>query len=184
MKFEECMQKKITNNFIRSGIFDFFQFYWILFVFLAKKIFKIAIKREKNKIPLLISFLHTFTKFHVSGFILDQVITQNVILNKSHFCKKWHFLSKFGQFWTNFSKNLISKILFVILSMVSINFCAFNINITNFIGKNGEKITKNYPCIFYIKVKTPQIELVISQEQSWILTFRKKRWNHSNEFFE
>ena len=43
------------------------------------------------------------------------------------------------------------------------NFSAFNININNFIGKNSEKITKNYPPISYIKVK---IELVISSEQS------------------
>ena len=35
------------------------------------------------------------------------------------------------------------------------NFGAFNINIEDFIGKNSEKITKNYPSIFYIKVKTP-----------------------------
>ena len=35
------------------------------------------------------------------------------------------------------------------------NFDAFNINIEDFIGKTSEKITKNYPSIFYIKVKTP-----------------------------
>ena len=64
------------------------------------------------------------------------------------------------------------------------NFGAFNINIDDFIGKNSKKITKNYPSIFYIKVKTPKIELVISLEPSWILTFGKKRWNHSNKFFE
>ena len=46
------------------------------------------------------------------------------------------------------------------------NFGAFYINIDNFIGKNSEKITKNYPSISYIKVKTPKIELVISLEPS------------------
>ena len=64
------------------------------------------------------------------------------------------------------------------------NFGVFNINIEDFIGKNSEKITKNDPPFSYIKVKTPKIELVISSERSWILTFRKKRWNHSNEFFK
>ena len=32
-------------------------------------------------------------------------------------------------------------------------FGGFNINIEDFIGKNNEKITKNYPYVFYIKVK-------------------------------
>ena len=64
------------------------------------------------------------------------------------------------------------------------NFGVFNINIEDFMDKNSEKITKNYPSFSYIKVKTPKIELVISTERSWILTFRKKRWNHSNEFFK
>jgi len=38
------------------------------------------------------------------------------------------------------------------------NFGAFNINIDDFIGKNSERINKNYPSISYIKVKTPKIE--------------------------
>ena len=37
------------------------------------------------------------------------------------------------------------------------NFGAFNINIENFIGRNSEKITNNYPSIPYNKVKTPKI---------------------------
>ena len=44
------------------------------------------------------------------------------------------------------------------------NFGAFYINIDDFIGKNSEKIIKNYPSISYIKAKTPKIELIISSE--------------------
>ena len=51
------------------------------------------------------------------------------------------------------------------------NFGAFNINIDNFMGKYSEKITKNYPSISYIKVKTLKIELVIASEACRILTF-------------
>ena len=36
------------------------------------------------------------------------------------------------------------------------NFDAFNNNIEYFIGKNNKKFTKNYPSIFYAKVKTPK----------------------------
>ena len=52
MKFGECMQQRITKNLLgaKFWIFDFFKFYWILFVFLRKKITKITIKREKSKI--------------------------------------------------------------------------------------------------------------------------------------
>ena len=64
------------------------------------------------------------------------------------------------------------------------NFGVFNINIEDFIDENSEKITKNDPPFSYIKVKTPKIELVITSERSWILTFRKKRWNHSNQFYK
>ena len=34
--------------------------------------------------------------------------------------KKWHFLSKFAQFWPKFSKNFNFKFFFVIISMVCI----------------------------------------------------------------
>ena len=36
------------------------------------------------------------------------------------------------------------------------NFGAFNINIEDFIGKNSGKVTKTYPSIYYMKVKTPE----------------------------
>ena len=62
------------------------------------------------------------------------------------------------------------------------NFGAFNANVDDFIGKNSEKITKNYPSISY--KSQDSIELVISSELSWILTFDKKRWNQSNEFYK
>ena len=45
------------------------------------------------------------------------------------------------------------------------------------LGKNSEKITKNYPSMSYVKVKNPKTELVISLEQYQILTFLKKLWN-------
>ena len=64
------------------------------------------------------------------------------------------------------------------------NFGVFNINIEGFIGKNSEKILKNDPPFSYIKGRTPKIESVISSERSWILIFRKKRWNHSYEIYK
>ena len=47
-------------------------------------------------------FLHTLAKFQDSNFTVAWVVSQNVILNKPHFCKKGHFLSKFAQFWSTF----------------------------------------------------------------------------------
>ena len=62
------------------------------------------------------------------------------------------------------------------------NFGAFNVNIEDFIGKNSEKMTKNNPSFSYIKVKNP--ENWIGYIFWTILIFRKKHWNHSNEFFK
>ena len=69
--------------------------------------------------------------FHVCSFILIQVIMQNVSLSKSHFCKKWYFLSKFCHFCQIFSK--ISYIWFFGDSNLALHLCnkfwGFNINI-------------------------------------------------------
>ena len=126
-----------------------------------KKIINIKIKREKN-IMLLISFLqfflHPFTKFYVLCFILAQVIMHNVILNKFYFCKNAFFCQNLVNFDQNFQKFLSSKSVLWFYSWSPWdNFGGFNINIEDFISKNSEKITKNYPSIFYIKVETPEI---------------------------
>ena len=44
--------------------------------------------------------------------------------------------------------------------------------------KKSPKATPLFPIFLYF----PKIELVISLEPSWILTFGKSCWNHSNEF--
>ena len=44
------------------------------------------------------------------------------------------------------------------------------------------KMTKNYPYISYIKVKTLKIELVIALELGGLSTFCNKGRNHNNEF--
>ena len=41
--------------------------------------------------------MHTFAKFQDSSFTVAQVVSQNVILNKSHICKKGHWLGSRGQ---------------------------------------------------------------------------------------
>ena len=90
--------------------------------------------------------------------------SQNVVLNKLHFCKEWHFLSNFGQ---NFEKISTSRFFcdYICLHLCD-NFGIFNINVEGFIGKNNEKITKNDPSLSYIKVKTPKNESVIPSERS------------------
>ena len=45
------------------------------------------------------------------------------------------------------------------------------------------KMTKNYPYISYIKVKTQNIEMVITSEQCRTFTFPKNPSNHSNWVF-
>ena len=144
VKLESCnlasVCKKSTKNSQEAefGSFDFFQFYWIFSDILKEKQTTIKLPLPVN---FCIFFLHTLAKFQDSSFTVAQVISQNVILNKSHFCKK------------------ISSSRFFCDSIHSLylcdNFGVFNINIDNFIGKNSEKITKNYPTIFYVKVKTP-----------------------------
>ena len=102
-------------------------------------------------------------------------------MHKSHFVfvENWPILTKiFRKFHLQSFYDYIDGL------HLSDNYGIFNIIIEDFIGKNSEKITKIDPSFSNIKVKTPKIELVISSERSWILTFRKKRWNHSNEFFK
>ena len=96
------------------------------------------------------------------------------------FCRN---LPNFGQ---NFQKMLPSRLFCDYIHGLHLfdNFGVFNINIEDIVRKNSEKITKNDPSFSYIEIKTPKIVFIISSEWSWILTFRKKRWNHSNEFFK
>ena len=61
-----------------------------------------------------------FENFVFSSFIIIATFcakngakSQNVVLNKLHFCKEWHFLSNFGQ---NFEKISTSRF-FVIISV-------------------------------------------------------------------
>ena len=110
----------ITSQSSTSDFRDFCLFFF-------KKIRKNSIKLKKvknSKFRFLwifcTFFLHILAKFQDSSFTVAQVISQNVILNKSHFCKKWHFLSKFAQFWPKFSKFFIFKIFCVILFMICI----------------------------------------------------------------
>ena len=81
---------------------------------------------------LYLFFLHTLAKFHDSSFTVAQVISKNVILNKSHFCKK----NSSSRFFCDSIHNLHP----------CNNFGAFdNINIKDSIGKNREKVTKIKP---------------------------------------
>ena len=59
---------------------------------------------------------------------------QNIILTKSHFCKKWHFFHL-----QDFIYDSIH-----ILHLYD-RFGAVTINIEDFIGKNSEKITPLFP---------------------------------------
>ena len=81
---------------------------------LNKKFNKIEKKSKIQNFAFLeffvILFLHTFTKLHVASVIQAQVIMQNVILNKSHFCKKLQFLTSLPNFDQNLQKKLSSKI--------------------------------------------------------------------------
>ena len=71
--------------------------------FFKEKQTKIVLKKKtikKSKYHFLwifcTIFLHKLAKFQDSSFIRAQVISQNVMLNKSYVCKKWHFLWKFA----------------------------------------------------------------------------------------
>ena len=74
----------------------------MIFFCLNKKFNKTEEKSKSQNFAFLefsvIFFLHIFTKFHVSSVIQAQVITQNVILNKSHFCKTIAFFDEIAQF--------------------------------------------------------------------------------------
>ena len=123
-------------SFIAQAIFIAWYRYWgplefsffiaILMIFFLKINIKNSTKLkiiQNSKLGFVWNFcnffLHPFTNFNASSFILAQVITQNVVLNKSHFCKNGIFCQNLSHFDKNFQK-ISSSDFFVILSMLSI----------------------------------------------------------------
>ena len=121
---------------------------------LNKKFNKIEKKSKIQNFAFLeffvILFLHTFTKLHVASVIQAQVIMQNVILNKSHFCKKLQFLTSLPNFDQNLQKKIIFQDFFVIRSIV----CIFR---TTFVH------SKSILMILQAKIvkKTPKVPLYL-----------------------
>ena len=146
--------EKKCKKFTGSGILKFLLFLILtrFCLFFFKKIRKNSIKLKKvNNLKFrflwifCIFSLHILAKFQDSSFTVAQVMLQNVILNKSQFCKK-------GAFFVRICPNL-TKIFhlqdFFCDSIHDLylcdNFSAFNVNINNFIGKNSEKSPKITP---------------------------------------
>ena len=174
---------KKVQRILRKRNFAFWYFLTpFLFVFLKKKKKKFNEIENNSKFRFLEIFWPSFSMLACS--FLPWVISQNIILNKSHFCKKSIFCQNLSNVDQHFQKILSSRFSCDYIHGLPLrdNFGAFNINIKDYMGKNSEKITKNFPSVSYKRVKTPIIRLVISSEPSWILTFGKKRLNHSNKF--